>query len=240
MTRLEPDQKVDESKPTEAEQAEPKQAEPTEAEPAGPTEAGQATKPRVVMPEDPDFATDAEGDQALVARAEPFRPVRSVVWALVLGVAAAIGWALITVLTGYQLGLIAIVVGALAGVGAAKGGRSKQAQVVGAAAAAFAYFLGQGITVIALLAQQGPVPDEASSSADSPEPVASASLASDTSAVESMETQPVDSAPAEPVGIVAAFGLLFVALLQDTFTSLGVLFLAIAVWEGWRIPRPQA
>lgn len=83
-----------------------------------------------------------------------FRPVVSGLWALGLALAGALVWAIITAVTDRQLGLIAIAVGLLAGAGAARGGRTRQAQIVGAAAAVIGYFAGQMLPIVWLLVQQ--------------------------------------------------------------------------------------
>ncbi|CAN0594286.1 unnamed protein product, partial [Laminaria digitata] len=76
---------------------------------------------------------------------------RALVGSASLGAVGAIAWAAVTVITDYQLGLLAIGIGLLAGFGAAYGGRGKKFQVIGASCAAGSYFLGQFLIVIAIV-----------------------------------------------------------------------------------------
>jgi hypothetical protein len=122
-------------------------------------------------------------------------------WSLGLALVGSALFAGIAYLTGSQFGLISIVIGILAGVGAAKGGRSRRAQIVGASAGAIGYFAGQIMAVIAL------------------------ALSDPLVGTRFFEL------PAEK----------YVELLQllatQTFSTMDVLFLGIAVYEGWSIPR---
>lgn len=120
----------------------------------------------------------------------------SFLWAM----GGALAWALIVYLTGYNIGLIAIVIGVLAGLGAARGGRCKQAQKIGAACAAAGYFVGQTGALLALAISRSGFPD-----------------------------------PQQLIGIIPV--LLFLVL-KITFSGINVVFLGIAVYEGYRIPGP--
>ena len=80
----------------------------------------------------------------------------SAAWAL----GGALVWALVVYLTGYNIGLFAIGIGVLAGLGAARGGRGKTAQYIGAACATAGYFVGQMGAYMALVISKGGVPDE--------------------------------------------------------------------------------
>ncbi len=223
------------------------------------TQSAAAGPPRVVLPADEEFKPEAElaSDEPAPA-VEPFRAARSVLWAGALGMVGAVAWALITALTGYQLGLLAVGLGVLAGIGAAKGGRCQQAQIIGAAAAGVCYFFAQALTVFVLLAQTPSAPDGADVADVAGEHGAKqgayaekgtdAESGVDAPAANNPGLDPPDLEPAaatdeaEPeieMGVGEAFSALFLAILQDTFTSMGVLFLAFAVWEGWRIPRPR-
>jgi len=141
-------------------------------------------------------------EQLEATQSEPdtFNPVLSIAWSLGLGSLGAAIWALITVVTDYQLGIIAIVLGILAGVGAARGGRTPQSQIVGAVSAAICYFVAQILTIFALLSADGN-----------------------------------GMAIFDP----AVMGILLGEILEETFSSMSVLFLGLAVYEGYRRPRPQ-
>ena len=156
--------------------------------------------PAVLLP-DPDELAEAE----IIERAElpegrfDFRTSlrTSLLWSL----GGAAGWAMITYLTGYNIGLIALAIGFLAGMGAARGGRSKKAQKIGAACAALGYFVGQMGGFLALLISQRGMP----------------SLS----------------------GFIVLVPLLLYVVVKTTFTGLNVVFLGIAIYEGYRIPGPS-
>ncbi|HFE45440.1 MAG TPA: hypothetical protein ENJ18_08080 [Nannocystis exedens] len=138
--------------------------------------------------------------EAVQSEPDTFNPLLSIAWSLGLGSLGAAIWALITVVSDYQLGIIAIVLGILAGVGAARGGRTPQSQIVGAVSAAICYFVAQILTVVALLSKEG------------------------------QEISIFDPGVME---------VMLIEILKGTFSSISVLFLALAVYEGYRRPRPQ-
>jgi hypothetical protein len=119
----------------------------------------------------------------------------SIASSLALALVGSALFAGIAYATDTQFGLISIVIGVLAGLGAARGGRGKRAQIVGAACATVGYFAGH-VMVFAVIGGS-----------------------------EFFEL------PAEK----------YVEMLRliatQTFSTMDALFLAIAVWEGWSIPR---
>ena len=156
-------------------------------------------KPTIVLP-DPELLAEAEFIERaeLPQRAFDFRT--SLTTSLTWSMGGALGWAAIVYLTGYNIGLIAIAIGMLAGVGAARGGRGAQAQKIGAACAALGYFVGQTGAFMALLVSKHGVP--------------------------------------EPTQLIYILPVVFLLVLKVTFTSINVVFLGIAVYEGYRIPAP--
>ena len=64
-------------------------------------------------------------------------------------------WALVVYFTRYDIGLFAIGIGVLAGMGAARGGTDIKAQRVGAACAAAGYFIGRMGVLLALVIGRG-------------------------------------------------------------------------------------
>lgn len=227
--------------------------------------------PRLVLPDDDDpQAPGPDGfqpapDWARPVAAEPsFNPIKSVIGSAGLALVGAGIWAGITLVTNYQLGLIAIAVGFLAGLGATWGGRGQAAQVIGAAMAAVGYFAGQFMIAAVMFTQTLSAsadlafPEDAEAqaqlAAEGAEDVnldKALNLDAELSAEELdqlMEAAAAEEAnlaaptPAEPNPGFGLFGLLTMVMgliVQDTFTSLGVVFLAIAVWEGWRLPSAQ-
>lgn len=172
------------------------EAETSEADAEEPAEE-RADGPRVELPPDEALAGVASYE-AEVTRPDTFQPALAVGWAFGLGGLGAVIWAFITYVTDYELGLIAILLGIMAGLGAARGGRTEQSQIVGAVAAAVCYFVAQLMVVFAIVTQRPDMP-------------------------------PVD---------VEMLGFVVVEIIKSTFSSMGVLFLGIAVYEGYRIPRP--
>lgn len=211
------------------------------------TEEGPHTGPEVELPSDLDQSVLADVENTEEGP-EPFRPVASVVGAIGFGLIGALVWALITTITDYQLGLIAIVLGILCGVGAKRGGRNIKSQYVGAGTALLSYFFAQILTVIMLITfkpelfMEGDVVDGTEVSAEQleqaqPPPEGIDVAAAGPDRMRAAEP-PVPSEEQMP-GFGEMFVGLFLAVVQDTFTSMGVLFLGFAVWEGYRIPRPQ-
>ena len=85
---------------------------------------------------------------AQIARVEAAqeRPVvrfswpKGIAFALAFALAGGALFAGVLYATHTQLGIVSIVIGVAAGIGAARGGRSREAQIVGAVAAALGYF----------------------------------------------------------------------------------------------------
>jgi hypothetical protein len=150
----------------------------------------------------------------------------------------------VTLVTGYQLGLIALLVGILAGAGARMGGPGRAAQWTGAICAAVAYFIGQMAIISALALTHGAPPDEAtgrtSASRPSAETAADPLAASAPAAALDADFEGT-SASASLIQLLALLAwmllIVFVVAVVETFTSLSIVFLGIAVYEGWRIPR---
>ena len=83
-----------------------------------------------------------------------------IVGGLVAAVVSAVAWALLTVLTGWQLGIVAVGVGFLVGTGVRIAGKgiSKTFGVVGAALALLGCAAGNLFSVCIIIAQQSEVP----------------------------------------------------------------------------------
>lgn len=204
--------------------------------------------PRVVLPEPEDYAE-------LAQEFEPpprFSLVRSVFFASLFGFVGAAIWAAVTLVTDYQIGLIAVAIGVLAGLGAAMGGRGRPAQIVGAVISAAAYFVGQTIIVIAFAVGSAPeatneitpnpteivaadavAPTEHAPAEQAPAPASDLAPGADVAAVQ-------DGTDETEGGLIMMILALILMIVQATFSDfMNVLFLGIAVWEGWRIPRVQ-
>ena len=183
----------------------------------------------------------------------PFRPLISVLCAGGFGLVGAMVWALITAVTEYELGLAAIALGALVGVGAARGGRGQSAQIVGAVTASVSFFVAKVFTVIFIVIFN---PELAEADAvDDVSGVEMGAVETDVAGVAPPsrgDTPVVAGAPddgdsmqadaplgEDDTGLLAALFEMFMFLVQDTFSSMSALFLGIAVWEGYRIPRRQ-
>ncbi len=186
--------------------------------------------PEIIMP-------DAATQDALAAfeavdapPAPPWRPLRSIAMAFLLATVGAILWAVVVAISRYELGLIAIVVGLLAGTGAASGGRGRGAQVVGALAGAYGYFFGQILCFIALIILTGEL-----ANVDAPPPSPDEPAAAESAAAESSESKeavwPKDGAEWILVIVVSIIGTF-----TTTFTSFSLVICAIAIYEGFRIP----
>lgn len=216
---------------------------------ARPPEDAPREAPRVFLPDD---ASDFDATP-VAEHTPPPSVLRSVIWASGLGLIGAIVWAAITLITDYQLGLIAVVLGVLAGFGAAKGGRGRPAQIVGALAAAGSYFVGQFIIIIAMVAGQSgdlpgeaegldAVPSEAAQVAQDGAPTPRPGAAPDTVAAAATADAPAEL-PEEDLGaggLVFAILVAFVMVVQATVTdAMSLLFLGFAIYEGWRIPRAE-
>ncbi|MCA9549374.1 MAG: hypothetical protein KC933_05015 [Myxococcales bacterium] len=206
--------------------------------------------PRVVLPQ-PGIGLEPDG--AFQPPEPPPSLLRSVIWSLLLGAVGAGIWAAITLITDYQLGLIAVAVGFLAGIGAARGGRGPRHQLVGAVVAAGSYFLGQTIIVVAIvLGQMGGEDVDLTAEAEQAgiehtiagEPAgAAAEQGADEIAApadDALADAPVDTDEDGEPSLIMGLGMLLLGVLEVSFQGpMDLLFLAIAVWEGWRIPREE-
>ena len=158
-------------------------------------------------------------DEVIAATEEPVVPLmgdeahaapaaQNFALAVPAGIAAAVAgavlWAVFTYLTGMELGLIAIAVGAMAGLAirAVGKGRDHRFAILGAACAAFGCVLGIGLSDIAVLAKL------------------------------------------EGVSLLTAFQTLglggTVTLAVQAGDAMELLFVAIAVWEGWKLAVHRA
>ena len=155
-------------------------------------------RPHVTFPDPAVVAEVAAVEAVLPAAGVVFSWARSFVFAVVFALAGSVVYALIAKATEAQWGIVSIVIGILAGIGAARGGRGRKAQIVGAVAAALGYFAGQMIAVALIVGWD----------------------------VFSLMT-------------VAMFGELLVMIGHATFTTMDALFLGIAVYQGWVIPRAR-
>lgn len=99
--------------------------------------------PTIILPEEEAENAAAEIEKSGPGSTGTFNPKKSIFFALSFAFAGSAVWAGISFLSGYQIGIVAIVIGILAGNGAARGGTGPKAQKIGAAAAAVGYFAGQ-------------------------------------------------------------------------------------------------
>lgn len=174
----------------------PNSSEVTAAEPDGPSEVAPAAGPRVELPSRSELEQVEQVEQATF-QPDAFQPGPSILGAIAFGLAGAVAWAFITYVTEHELGIIAILLGILTGVGAARGGRTPQSQIVGAVTAGVCYFVAQFFVVYAIVGDSAVL--------------------------------------TEPTVVWAVLQ----ELVKETFSSMGVLFLGIAIYEGYRIPRPR-
>ncbi len=123
---------------------------------------------------------------------------KGIAFALAFAVAGGALFAGVVYAMQIQLGILSILNGVAAGIGAARGGRSREAQVVGAAAAAIGYFAGTLLVVVAMLG------------------------------MDKFFSLSLDQV-----------GRLCWLVVKATFSSIDALFLGIAVYWGWKIPRAR-
>jgi hypothetical protein len=97
-----------------------------------------------------------------------------------------------------RLGIVSVVSGVVAGIGAARGGRSREAQIVGAAAAAIGYFAGTLLVVAVMIGMDR-----------------------------------FFSLSLDQIGQACWL------IVKETFSGIDALFLGIAVYWGWKIPRAR-
>jgi hypothetical protein len=143
---------------------------------------------------------------AQIARLEGAQARAPVTFSWPKGIAFALAFALaggalfagVVYATQTRLGILSIVNGVVAGIGAARGGRSREAQIVGAAAAAIGYFAGMFLMIAAMVG------------------------------MEEFFSLPLDR-----------IGQACWLVVKATFSSIDALFLGIAVYWGWKIPRAQ-
>jgi hypothetical protein len=161
------------------------------------------------MSESNDSAAVAEASVAAaparVAAGDPAVETRlgaAIVVGTAAAIAAAAAWAVVTVTTHYQLGLMAIAVGALVGIAVQRVGRSG-APVLGVAGAVLA---GLGCVLGNLFAQAG------------------------------FAAQQTSLSLAGALGLVLTPSVAARALSQ-AFDGMGILFCAIAIYEGYKFAR---
>jgi hypothetical protein len=169
--------------------------EPPAAAPPAPSDSRVATGPVVTFP-DPNLvaqvaAIEAEQPQQALA----FRWAPSIIFALLFAFAGGAIFAAVAYITKSQFGIVSILIGIGAGIGAARGGRGVKAQVIGALAAAVGYFAGQLMAVAALVGMK------------------------------------FFQLPFSMILDVIKL------MVEQTFTTMDALFLGIAVYEGWIIPK---
>lgn len=156
--------------------------------------------PKVVLPP-AELLEEAELIEHAKIPVSPFNRNISLRYSLLWATGGALLWGAIVYFTGYNIALIAIAIGWLAGYGASRGGRHRTAQKIGAGCAAFGYFLGQTGALFGLIVAEGGFPP--------------------------------------PEHIPAIMPVIFIMVLKMTFSSISVVFLGFAVYEGWRIPAPH-
>jgi hypothetical protein len=143
---------------------------------------------------------------AQIARLEGAQARAPVTFSWPKGIAFALAFALaggalfagVAYATHTQLGILSIVNGVAAGLGAARGGRSREAQIVGAAAAAIGYFAGVLLVVVVM------------------------------GGIDKFFSLSIDQ-----------IGQVCWVVVKGTFSSIDALFLGIAVYWGWKIPRAR-
>jgi len=143
---------------------------------------------------------------AQIARLEGAQARAPVTFSWPKGIAFALAFALaggalfagVVYATQMRLGIVSIVSGVIAGIGAARGGRSREAQIVGASAAAIGYFAGTFLVVVA------------------------------TVGMDRFFQLSLDQ-----------IGQVCWVVVKATFSSIDALFLGIAVYWGWKIPRAR-
>lgn len=158
-------------------------------------EPGAGTGPDVQLVDPAILEEVAALEAAQPAPSTVFSWPRSIAWSLAFALVGSALFAGMSYATEAQFGIVSIVIGVLAGMGAARGGRGTRAQIIGAVAAAIGYFVGQILAVAAVVGS------------------------------------PFFDLPME------IYLELIRLLLEQTFSTMDALFLAIAVYEGWRIPR---
>lgn len=131
-------------------------------------------------------------------------------------IGAAIWWGLIR-MTGYELGLVAIGVGVLAGLGVVKfGGRGATMQIIGGLCAVLGITLGKTVYYYVGFDEN----------------VAQA-LMKETGV--SLEEAKVAIQMARDAGVIDLG-----TYLKESMTAMSVIMIAFGLFEGWRIPRSQA
>lgn len=181
----------------------------------------EARGPRVVFPP-PEQLAEVERIERAVLAEGPYRPLPGVVCAAAFAAVGAASWAVLTAATGLQLGVVALLVGILAGVGAARGGRGRAGQVIGAGAALAGCLLGELLCLAAAYAGAA----------------TEALVLVDPQLAMALEARGHATVPLD-----AAFDLAWRTYpdhLARELTSVGVVLLALAVFQAWSIPRRPA
>ncbi|MFC1679421.1 hypothetical protein ACFL2T_04350 [Elusimicrobiota bacterium] len=134
-------------------------ARPARRKPRGEREVlrSGSGKPDVLLPET-DILAVVEKIEDTELREAAFRPRIALVWSFGLAMFGAFIWAGVVYLAGFRIGLIAIVVGLMAGYGAARGGRCRHSQFIGGGCAAAGYFVGQVGALLGLIVAEHGLP----------------------------------------------------------------------------------
>lgn len=148
---------------------------------------------------DPEVVAQIARLEAAQARAPvTFSWPKGIAFALAFALAGGALFAGVAYAMKVRLGILSILNGVAAGRGAARGGRSREAQIVGAAAAAIGYFAGMFLVVVATIG------------------------------VDEFFRLSLDQ-----------IGRLCWLVVKATFSNIDALFLGIAVYWGWKIPRAR-
>jgi hypothetical protein len=182
---------------------------------AEPESGGEQQKGTELVIEDSEAAQRAEQVAAYTPEEKPPSVSGAILGGLGGAMLGAIAWWGIIRATGYELGLIAIGVGVLAGLGVLKfGGRGQSMQIIGGACALVGIFVGRILfyffgfedAVIDELVKQGVSLDEARAA---------------------MEIAKSEGA------------LSLTMFIKESSSAMDIVMLAIGLFEGWRIPRSQ-
>lgn len=110
-----------------------------------------AARPRVTFPDPQLVAQVAAVEAVLPTVVTVFSWVRSIAFAVLFALAGSVVYAAIAKATEGKWGLVSILIGILAGLGAMRGGRGRKAQIVGAVTAAVAYFAAQVMAIVLIV-----------------------------------------------------------------------------------------
>jgi hypothetical protein len=148
---------------------------------------------------DPEVVAQIARIEGAQARAPvTFSWPKGIAFALAFALAGGALYAGVVYATQTRLGIVSILNGVAAGLGAARGGRSREAQIVGAATAAIGYFAGMLLVVVAMVG------------------------------IDEFLRLSLDQ-----------IGQACWLVVKGTFSNIDALFLGIAVYWGWKIPRAR-